>query len=180
MPITSNATANMSRRQAFNGKGLTFVEVIFNEGITSTASNPDTKDSTFQQVSEVIREHGNLLAQSYRLGAKATDNDAAEAAFVTANDSIDSYQFVYEGTPGQHNTADSVGDINLDPHQANSSAPAVIADSEADIETEILARLDVGDSAGAVHVKVRYLPADGVTSDGAEAVYGMPNARVNA
>ena len=29
MPATSNATANMSRRQSFNGKGLTFVEMIF-------------------------------------------------------------------------------------------------------------------------------------------------------
>ena len=48
MPITSNATTNMSRRQAFNGKGLTFIECIFNDGITSTASTPDTKDSTFQ------------------------------------------------------------------------------------------------------------------------------------
>jgi hypothetical protein len=27
---------------------------------------------------------------------------------------------------------------------------------------------------------VRYLPADGVTSDGAEAVYGLSNARVNS
>ena len=50
MPITSNATTNMSRRQAFNGKGLTFIECIFNDGITSTASTPDTKDSTFQKV----------------------------------------------------------------------------------------------------------------------------------
>jgi len=170
----------MSRRQAFNGKGLTFVEVIFNDGITSSASTPDTKDSTFMKCSEVIREHGNLLAQSYRFAAKATDNDAAEVAQITANDSIDSYQFIYEGTPGQHNEADSVGDINLDPHQANGSAPAVIADSEADIETEILARLDVGDSAGAVHVKVRYLPADGVTSAGVNGCFGMFDQRGDA
>ena len=42
MPIASNATANMSRRQAFNGKGLTFVEVIFAQSMTATATTPDT------------------------------------------------------------------------------------------------------------------------------------------
>ena len=85
-----------------------------------------------------------------------------------------------EGTPGQLNNADSAGDINLDPNQADSSDPGVIADAEADIETSILARIDENDSAGGVHVTVRYLPADGVTSAGAEAVYGLSNARVNS
>ena len=85
-----------------------------------------------------------------------------------------------EGTPGQLNNADSVGDINLDPDQADSSDPGVIADAEDDIETQILARIDENDSAGGVHVTIRYIPADGVTSAGAEAVYGMTNARVNA
>ena len=47
-------------------------------------------------------------------------------------------------------------------------------------ETDILARISENDSAGGVHVTVRYLPADGVTSDGAEAVYGLSNARVNS
>ena len=180
MPIASNATANMSRRQAFNGKGLTFVEVIFAQSMTATATTPDTKDSDFQKVSEVVREKGNLIAQSYRLAAKASVNDAAEAAAIDANDSIDAYQYIYEGTPGVHNTADSVGDINLDPDQANASDPGVIADAEADIEAEILSRLDVSDSAGNVHVKVRYLPADGVTSAGVNAVYGMFDQRGDA
>ena len=130
MAQTPNNTGIMSRRQSFNGKGLTFVEVIFAQSMTGTATTPDTKDSDFQKVSEVVREKGNLLAQSYRLGAKATDNDAAEATIITANNSIDSYQFIYEGTPGAHNTADSVGDINLDPHQNETSAPAVIADQD--------------------------------------------------
>ena len=31
MPIASNNTGIMSRRQSFNGKGLTFVEVILNQ-----------------------------------------------------------------------------------------------------------------------------------------------------
>ena len=40
MPATSNATANMSRRQAFNGKGLTFIEMIFDTEVTETATTP--------------------------------------------------------------------------------------------------------------------------------------------
>ena len=178
MPITSNATTNMSRRQAFNGKGLTFIECIFNDGI-ATDSAPDTKDSTFQKVRDAVLNTGTLLAQSYRLAAKATDDDASEVAQVTANDSIDSYQFIVEGTPGQYNTADSAGDINLDPHQGNTTDPGVIADAEADLETEILARLSENDSAASVHVDVRYLPADGVTSAGEEIIYGVNSARVN-
>ena len=43
MPATSNATANMSRRQSFNGKGLTFIEMIFDDEVATTASTPDTK-----------------------------------------------------------------------------------------------------------------------------------------
>ena len=49
----------------------------------------------------------------------------------------------------------------------------ILADAEADIEVEILARISENDSAGGVHVDVRYLPADGVTSAGAEVVYGF-------
>ena len=75
MPITSNNTAIMSRRQSFNGKGLTFIEVVFDDAITATATTPDTKDSTFQKVRDSVLggpiSGGTLLAQSYRLGAKA-------------------------------------------------------------------------------------------------------------
>ena len=78
------------------------------------------------------------------------------------------------------NDADSAGDINLDPNQADSSDPGVIADAEADVEVTMLARISENDSAGGVHVTIRYLPADGVTSAGAEAVYGVSNARVNS
>ena len=179
MAQTPNNTGIMSRRQSFNGKGLTFVEVIFAQSMTGTATTPDTKDSDFQKVSEVVREKGNLLAQSYRLGAKATDN-AAEATIITANNSIDSYQFIYEGTPGAHNTADSVGDINLDPHQNETSAPAVIADAEADIEAEIRSRLSGDSSDNELQVKIRFLPADGVVSTGIDAVYGMFDQRGDA
>jgi len=114
------------------------------------------------------------------LACKATERDAADGASITEDELIDTYQFLVEGTPGQFNDADSAGDINLDPNQADSSDPGVIAAAEADIETDILARISENDSAGGVHVTVRYLPADGVTSDGAEAVYGLSNARVNS
>ena len=48
MPATSNATANMSRRQSFTGKGLTFIEMMFDDEVTTTATTPDTKGSVFQ------------------------------------------------------------------------------------------------------------------------------------
>tara|TARA_S200000501_G_scaffold172366_1_gene162413 strand:- start:61 stop:603 length:543 start_codon:yes stop_codon:yes gene_type:complete len=180
MPATPNNSGNMSRRQSFNGKGLTSVEMIFDVDMATTATTPEAKDSAFEICSEIIQEKGTLLAKSYALGCKATERDAADGASITEDELIDTYQFIMEGTPGQLNNADSAGDINLDPNQADSSDPGVIADAEADIETSILARIDENDSAGGVHVTVRYLPADGVTSAGAEAVYGLSNARVNS
>ena len=54
MAQTPNRSTNMIRRQSFNGKGLTFVEVIFAQSMTTTATTPDTKDSDFQKVSEVL------------------------------------------------------------------------------------------------------------------------------
>ena len=180
MPISSNNSDNMSRRQSFNGKGLTFVEMIFDVDMATTASSPEAKDSAFEVCSEIIQEKGTLLAKSYALGVKATERDATDGASITEDETIDTYAFIMEGTPGQLNNADSAGDINLDPDQANSSDPGVIADAEADIETQILARNSQNDSAGGVQVTVRYLPADGVTSAGAEVVYGTLNARVSA
>ena len=180
MPATPNNSGNMSRRQSFNGKGLTSVEMIFDVDMATTATTPEAKDSAFEICSEIIQEKGTLLAKSYALGCKATERDAADGASITEDELIDTYQFIMEGTPGQLNNADSAGDINLDPNQADSSDPGVIADAEADIETSILARIDENDSAGGVHVTVRYLPADGVTSAGAEAVFGLSNARVNS
>ena len=180
MPITSNATANMSRRQSFNGKGLTFIEMMFDDEVTTTATTPDTKGSVFQDMSTLVGTFGTILAQSYTLAAKATEKDAALATSIVEDELCDYYTFIVEGTPGQFNKADSTGDINLDPGQNETSDPGVIADAEADIETQILARISENDSAGGVHVTVRYLPADGVTSAGAEAVYGLSNARVNS
>lgn len=179
MPIASNATANMSRRQSFNGKGLTFIEMIFDVDMLTTATTPDTKDSVFQTCRDIVLEKGTLLASSYSLGLKATERDAADGASITEDELIDTYQFIMEGTPGQLNDADSAGDINLDPNQADASDPGVIADAEADLEAEILTRLSENDSAASVHVDVRYLPADGVTSAGEEIIYGVNSARVN-
>ena len=41
MPATSNNSANMSRRQSFNGKGLTAVEMVFDVDMATTASSPE-------------------------------------------------------------------------------------------------------------------------------------------
>ena len=179
MPIASNATANMSRRQSFNGKGLTFIEMIFDVDMLTTATTPDTKDSVFQTCRDIVLEKGTLLASSYSLGLKATERDAADGASITEDELIDTYQFIMEGTPGQLNDADSAGDINLDPNQADASDPGVIADAEADLEAEVITRLSGNDSAASVHVDIRYLPADGVLSTGEEIVYGVNSARVN-
>ena len=177
----------MSRRQSFNGKGLTFIEVIFDNAITGTATTPDTKDSTFQKVRDAVLggvvSGATLLAQNYRLAAKATDDDASGAAAIDADDSIDSYQFIVEGGPDALQTADSSGTANggvvVSTQTANDTA-GLISSAEADLETDILSRIDVSDSAGNVHCKIRFLPADGVGASGGSAVYGMFDQRGDA
>ena len=183
MPITSNNTSIMNRRQSFNGKGLTFVEVIFDDAITASATTPDTKDSTFNKVRDTVLNGvvsgGTLLAQSYYTGRKATDNDAAVST-IEADDSIDVYQFVVEGSPNALQTADSAGAPNAGivvSTQTADDTATLISSAEADLETDILARIDVSDSAGNVNVKVRYLPADGVGASGGQAVFGMFDQR---
>ena len=174
MAIIQNRSTDLTRRQAFNGKGLTFVEVIFDNAITATATTPEALDSAFDKVTKVVNKNGTLLAANYRLAAKATDNDAAEVAAIDADDAIDSYQYVVEGTPGQYNAADSAGDANIDVDAT------VIADAEADLESDILAVLDISDSAGNVHVKIRTLLPEGVTSSGNNAIFGMFDQRGDA
>ena len=178
MAITQNRSTDLTRRQAFNGKGLTFIEVIFDDAITASATTPEALDSAFDKVTKVVNKNGTLLAASYRLAAKATDNDAAEAAAIDADDSIDSYQYIVEGGPGQYNAADSAGDVNMEWDGTNDTT--VVADAEADLETDILATLSIGDSAGNVHVKVRTLLPEGVTSSGDDAIYGMFDQRGDA
>jgi hypothetical protein len=56
----------------------------------------------------------------------------------------------------------------------------VIDDAEADLETDILAVLDISDSAGNVHVKMRTLLPEGVGSSGSNAIYGMFDQRGDA
>ena len=73
---------------------------------------------------------------------------------------IDVYTFIVEGTPGQYNTADSAGDINLDPNQADASDPVVIADAEADLESEILTRLSENDSERVPVVNLKSPPQE--------------------
>jgi len=174
MAITQNRSTDLTRRQAFNGKGLTFVEVIFDDAITASATTPEALDSAFDKVTKVVNKNGTLLAASYRLAAKATDNDAAEVAAIDADDSIDSYQYIVEGTPGQYNNADSAGDINMDVDTT------VIADAEADLEADIRAVLSSDSSNNTQHVKIRTLLPEGVTSSGDDAIYGMFDQRGDA
>jgi hypothetical protein len=174
MPITQNRSSDLTRRQAFNGKGLTFIEVILDSDDIGSSTTPEALDSVFDKVTKVVNKNGTLLAASYRLDAKATANDAAEAAGIVANESIDSFQFIVEGTPGQFNAADSAGDANIDVDTT------VIADAEADIETDILAVIDTDSTAGQVHVKIRTLLPEGVTSSGDDAIHGMFDQRGDA
>ena len=174
MPITQNRSSDLTRRQAFNGKGLTFIEVILDSDDIGSSTTPEALDSVFDKVTKVVNKNGTLLAASYRLDAKATVNDAAEAAGIVANESIDSFQFIVEGTPGQFNAADSAGDANIDVDTT------VIADAEADIETDILAVIDTDSTTGQVHVKIRTLLPEGVTSSGDDAIHGMFDQRGDA
>ena len=174
MPITQNRSTDLTRRQSFNGKGLTFIEVIWNNEDIAPQTTPEALDSVFDQTTKVVNKNGTLLAASYRLAAKATDNDAAEAASISADESITSYQFICEGTPGQFNAADSVGDTNIDVDAT------VIADAEADLEADIRAVISGDSAAGQLHVKMRTLLPEGVGSTGDDAIYGMFDQRGDA
>ena len=174
MPITQNRSTDLTRRQSFNGKGLTFIEVIWNNEDIAPQTTPEALDSVFDQTTKVVNKNGTLIAASYRLAAKATDNDAAEAASIEADESITSYQFIVEGTPGQFNNADSAGDINMD------VSATVIADAEADLETDIRAVISGDSAAGQLHVKMRTLLPEGVGSTGDDAIYGMFDQRGDA
>ena len=61
MPITQNRSTNLTRRQSFNGKGLTFIEVIFDNAITATATTPESLDSAFDKTTKVVNKNGTLL-----------------------------------------------------------------------------------------------------------------------
>lgn len=93
MPATSNATANMCRRQSFNGKGLTFIEMMFDDEMVTTSTTPDTKDSVFMEMSKLVGTFGTIIAQSYALGCKATEKDAAIATSIVEDELCDYYSF---------------------------------------------------------------------------------------
>ena len=65
MPITQNRSTNLTRRQSFNGKGLTFVEVIFAQSITASATTPESLDSVFDQVTKFYRHHDEYDDKMY-------------------------------------------------------------------------------------------------------------------
>jgi len=174
MPITQNRSTDLTRRQSFNGKGLTFIEVIWNNEDIAPQTTPEALNSVYDQTTKVVNKNGTLLAASYRLAAKATDNDADEAASISADESITSYQYICEGTPGQFNAADSAGDVNMDVDAT------VIADAEADLEADIRAVISGDSAAGQLHVKMRTLLPEGVGSTGDDAIYGMFDQRGDA
>ena len=114
------------------------------------------------------------MACSYRLAAKATDNDAAEVSEITANNSIDSFQYIVEGTPGQFNANDSVGDTNID------VTATIVADAEADVEADIRTVLDSDSSNNTQHVKMRTLLPEGHNNGDANTFVGMFDQRGDA
>ena len=54
MPATKSRSTNMIRRQSFTGKTLTFIEVLFNQNYSGSATTPESDGSTFQTVTNVI------------------------------------------------------------------------------------------------------------------------------
>jgi|TARA_R110000851_G_scaffold176691_1_gene323398 hypothetical protein len=171
---TQNRSTDLTRRQAFNGKGLTFIEVVWNNEDIAPQTTPEALDSVFDKTTKVVNKNGTLLAASYRLDAKATDDDAAQSTSITADESITSYQYIVEGTPGQFNSSDSAGDVNMD------VSTTVITDAEADIEADIRAVISGDSAAGQLHVNIRTLLPEGVVFGGDDAIHGMFDARGDA
>lgn len=177
MPATKARSTNMIRRQSFTGKTLTFIEVLFNQNYAGSATTPESDGSTFQTVTNVINSSagngGTLLAISYHLGRKATDEDARINTAITAGNSIDVYQYIVEG--------EAMFDAPASAGASTGDDSTVKTGSETDIETAILAAIS-DDSAGTIGVKVMKLPADdaaGLAGDGA-GVFGMFDGRGTA
>jgi len=156
MPVTKNRSTNMIRRQSFTGKTLTFIEVLFNQNYSGSATTPESDGSTFQTVTNVINSAagngGTLLAVNYYLGRKATAEDAKFNTAITAGNSIDVYQYIVEG--------EALFDAPASAGAGTGADSTVKSGSETDIETAILAAIS-DDSAGSVGVIVRKLSADG-------------------
>ena len=157
MPATKARSTNMIRRQSFTGKTLTFIEVIFNQNYSGSATTPESDGSTFQAVTNAINSSagngGTLLVINYYLGRKATTEDAKYNSAITAGNSIDVYQYIVEGGPEMFDAPASAGAATGDDSTVKSGA-------ETDIETAIRAAIS-DDSAGSVGVKISQLSADG-------------------
>jgi hypothetical protein len=172
MPITRNNSGALSNRAAFNGKGLTFVEIVFGQSIAASATTPDAQDSKFQEVAERLssaNNGGTILAQNYFTARAATAGDAADASAITAGNSVDVYQFILEGLA-----------INIAPNTAGATTQAAVAaaitEAEADILTEVKTIFS-DDSTNDIGVKVRVLLPEGSASGDSQAVIGMFDPR---
>ena len=143
MPATrENHYDESARRSSFNGKDITFVELVFGPLVVATAlgadevtGTPDEWDSAFHKVSETLREKSTILAQSYRLAADASVGDAALVTDITATNNVDVYTFMVEGADlwGNGETAQiaaiKAAIIARVPGIGDTTAPAVITDN---------------------------------------------------
>ena len=162
MVATRSNAGEMVNRQSFTGKDMTFIEVVFGAAVATTATTPDTAGSSqFEEVAKIIQgtassSGATIMAQTYELGKKATEqdvNDAQGDLGITEDDLVDVYKFVVEGN-GEHFAAGSTA-VGLD-----STRPAT------NLETDILSVVDSNDSSANVFVRVGTLLAEGTSSSG--------------
>ena len=186
MPISQAKTADLVRRQAFNGKGLLFIEVMFDQEQQTVNTGMEASDSPFFYVTQIMSGSlgGTLLAASYYTDRTASELDGSEVTKISADstvkgnvDEITVYQYIVEGGPEIFNNADTAGDVN----QAETAT--TLTDAQTDLEARVLTAITsaagAGDStqATAIGVRIRYLPADGIGSSGSQSVFGMFDGR---
>ena len=186
MPISQAKTADLVRRQAFNGKGLLFIEVMFDQEQQTVNTGMEASDSPFFYVTQIMTGSlgGTLLAASYYTDRTASELDGSEVTKISADstvkgnvDEITVYQYIIEGGPEIFNNADTAGDVN----QAETAA--TLTDAQTDLEARVLTAITsaagASDStqATAIGVRIRYLPADGIGSSGSQSVFGMFDGR---
>ena len=167
--LRENHYDEASRRSSFNGKDLTFVEIIFDSDVAGTAlddeggpGTPDVFNSPFGRVSEYIRAFGTILAQSYELAADSSVGDAALVTDIVATEDIDVFTFLLEG-------ADLFGDGEA--AQITTVKAGVIVQLGAIGGLNAITNVDTG----AVGVRVSTLRFNGDNSD--VLLVGWPNGR---
>ena len=163
MVATRSNAGEMVNRQSFTGKDMTFIEVVFGAAVATTATTPDTAGSSqFEEVAKIIQgtassSGATIMAQTYELGKKATEqdvNDASNAASGIEEDSlVDVYKFIVEGEGDSFATGSTA--VGLD-----STRPAT------NLEADILSVVDSNDSANNVFVRVGTLKKEGTASTG--------------